>query len=150
MFDMTKCKPGDQLVLRDGTIVTYICNNGDRIYPHYIEYSIGLGGTRTNDGRSVGKSTIANNDVVGFALTHPRKLQQTFYGIRTPGNERQDSYLWWISNTQDKCWELFFTYPNKDNRQTPYRLSMDEAIKAYKAIGYKCVKLTVTEEEEEE
>ena len=63
-----------------------------------------------------------------------------YFGIKTPVGEEKKSYISWITKDEHQSWALFFQYPEKY-----YRLPMFEAIKAYKAIGYQCVKLIVKE-----
>lgn len=59
-----------------------------------------------------------------------------YYGIQTPlTNEK--SYIHWISQCEQGAWDLFFQFQ-------PHRLSLYEARRAYEAIGYKCVELSVT------
>lgn len=68
-----------------------------------------------------------------------------YYGIKTPGSETDESYIWWISDSEYNTWRLFFTYPNKDGDKNAHRLPLADAIRAYEAIGYKCVELEVKE-----
>jgi hypothetical protein len=37
-MDMNQCKPGDKLLLRNGTIGTYIRITGEKTYSHYIHH----------------------------------------------------------------------------------------------------------------
>jgi hypothetical protein len=77
MFDMNKCKQGDKLKLRDGTVVEYVKNKSDwSSYPHVILYPDNRGeGVRTNGGYTLKPCRLAfleeqeelNLDVVGFA-----------------------------------------------------------------------------------
>ena len=50
-----------------------------------------------------------------------------YYGIRTPGTPQSEPYIWWISDSPSKAWDLFFTCPNRDREHNPYRLCMAEA-----------------------
>ena len=68
-----------------------------------------------------------------------------YFGIKTPRKDNEDSYIWWISNSEHKSWDDFFSYPDKTNNYNPHRVPLDEAKKAYQSIGYKCVELEVTE-----
>ena len=68
------------------------------------------------------------------------------YGIKTPGTKEIKPYVWWLSNDPHTSWDMFFTYPNKDRGLNFSRAPAEEAKRAYKAIGYKCVKLEVTEQ----
>jgi hypothetical protein len=58
-----------------------------------------------------------------------------YFGIKKPGD---DGYIWWIGEDQHRAWVAFF-------QQMPNRAPMDEAIRAYEAIGYRCVELDVRE-----
>lgn len=68
-----------------------------------------------------------------------------YFGIKTPSTEGYEAYVWWISNTRSGAWKSFFQYPDKYDRVYAYRLPLEEAIRAYEAIGYKCVELDVKE-----
>lgn len=68
-----------------------------------------------------------------------------YFGIKTPGSTTEAPYIWWITNSEHNSWMAFFTYPNRDNEFKMYRLSISEAIRAYEAIGYKCVELELGE-----
>lgn len=72
-----------------------------------------------------------------------------YYGIKTPPEPHQDSYIWWISDKPANSWRLFFNTANKDGRCCSYGLPLEEAQRAYEAIGYSCVKLDVKEMEKE-
>lgn len=61
-----------------------------------------------------------------------------YYGIKTPVNEREKSYISWVEKTEHDSWMRFFN-------TSVYRNPIFEARKAYEAIGYKCVKLEVNE-----
>ena len=62
-----------------------------------------------------------------------------YYGIKTPKTKYDDPYIYWIANDEFNSWQMFFQKSN------PNRAPLDTAIKAYEAIGYKCVKLNVKE-----
>lgn len=65
-----------------------------------------------------------------------------YYGIKTPENEYNvGSYIWWIDTDEHKSWDLFFQY-------NAHRAPLYDAIKAYEAIGYKCVELEIKEVED--
>jgi hypothetical protein len=66
----------------------------------------------------------------------------TFYGIKTP---ETPSRIWWISDSPHRAWEAFFTYPSRGGAHNSYRLPLEEAIRAYTAIGYQCVELEVAQ-----
>lgn len=70
-----------------------------------------------------------------------------YFGIKTIG---EDPYIWWIAEDKHRAWDAFFTYPDKDRNLNAYRLPLYDAIRAYEAIGYKCVELEVKEKENEE
>lgn len=143
MFDMRLCKIGDKLITRNGGVVTLTNYSPEKDYPYEVEY---------NDNKLTGSRTIMGENLIGCEgpfdiVDYYKEPSENFYlyGIKVPKTERGDSYIWWISNTEDKAWSAFFTYPNKDDMRMPYRLSLAEAKKAYMAIGYKCVKLEVKE-----
>jgi len=71
-----------------------------------------------------------------------------YFGIKTPKTASHSSYIWWISDSEHNSWMSFFNYPNKDKELNSHRLPLAEAIKAYKAIGYRCVELEVVEKDE--
>jgi len=73
-----------------------------------------------------------------------------YYGIKMLASETQKSYIWFITESVHNSWRMFFTYPNKDGERYPHKLAIAEAIKAYEAIGYRCVELYVSEKEGEE
>ena len=73
-----------------------------------------------------------------------------YYGIKIPKYKARGEYIWYISNSEHNSWDLFFMYPNKELEKYRHRLPMEEAIRAYEAIGYKCVELEVKEKENEE
>jgi hypothetical protein len=64
-----------------------------------------------------------------------------YYGIKTPEERYYPSVTSWIASCKDDCWRQFF-----ENYKC--RVRLDEAIRAYEAIGYKCVKLEVKEVKE--
>jgi hypothetical protein len=68
-----------------------------------------------------------------------------WYGIKTPDEKFQESYIWWITNSEHDSWWSFFSYTTSHGSPANHRLPIGQAIKAYEAIGYKCVKLKVTE-----
>jgi hypothetical protein len=71
-----------------------------------------------------------------------------YYGIKTPKTDREESYIWWISDSEHNSWDAFFISPDKVHAYNRSRPSMETAIKAYKSIGYKCVELEVEEKVE--
>lgn len=64
-----------------------------------------------------------------------------YYGIKTPG---KDSYIWWITDSQFNSWLQFFSIHDKCGEKHPMKFDMGSAIKAYEAVGYKCVELEVS------
>lgn len=67
------------------------------------------------------------------------------FGIKTPTKNNEKSYIWWFSESAGGAWSLFFTYPNKYGERNSYRLPLEEAIRAYQAIGYECVEVEMLE-----
>lgn len=65
-----------------------------------------------------------------------------YFGIKTPGG---DSYIWWIANSRHESWMAFFQYPSAKCELNAHRLPIEEAVRAYEAIGYRCVPLLVQE-----
>ena len=68
-----------------------------------------------------------------------------YFGIKTPNKELEKSYISWISSSDHKSWRLFFQYPTEDGGVNYHRSPMHDAIRAYKAIGYMCVELNISE-----
>jgi hypothetical protein len=51
MVDLRTCKPGDKLLTKHGTVLTYVRPLPENdYYDHVIEYPNGAGGTRMHDG----------------------------------------------------------------------------------------------------
>lgn len=67
------------------------------------------------------------------AIDDRKLLKMKYYGIKRP-----DGLISWVSDSTQGAWNLFF-------RNFPNRPAMYEAIKAYAAIGYKCVELEIKE-----
>ena len=59
-----------------------------------------------------------------------------YFGIRRP----EEGTIWWLGASQHDAWMSFFQWPPR-----PHRAPLTEAIKAYEAIGYRCIELTLTE-----
>lgn len=57
-----------------------------------------------------------------------------YFGIKSP----EDGRIWWIAEDSHRSWCQFFQH-------MPSRSPLGEAIKAYEAIGYRCVELMVKE-----
>ena len=69
-----------------------------------------------------------------------------YFGIKTPGEIHEESYIWWISDSPHKSWSAFFTWPGRYATEfNTSRPPMATGIKAYEAIGYKCVALDIKE-----
>jgi hypothetical protein len=72
-----------------------------------------------------------------------------YFGIKTPNESvHLPSYIWWIDQSEHDAWMSFFQYPSKENKLNPHRVPLADAIRAYKAIGYKCVELELIEKSE--
>ena len=71
-----------------------------------------------------------------------------YYGIKTPPDKVNDSYIWWIATDKYKCWDMFFQWPDKDGGINYSRAPRETAIRAYESIGYKCVELEIREKGE--
>ena len=54
---------------------------------------------------------------------------------------KPDGTIWWIAESESKAWIAFFSYPTP----MPSRPPMAEAIQAYQAIGYRCVRVRIEE-----
>lgn len=52
-----------------------------------------------------------------------------------------DEVLYWLSDSPHNSWTMFF-------EMKEHRMPVDEAIRAYEAIGYKCVEVSVREIEQ--
>jgi hypothetical protein len=74
-----------------------------------------------------------------------RKETMKYFGIKTPGSSESPSYIWWIEGSEHNSWLAFFEFPSKEGNVNPHRLPLEEAIRAYKAIGYKCIEVEVKE-----
>ncbi len=68
-----------------------------------------------------------------------------YFGIKTPETKKDKSYIFWISSDEHKCWSMFLHHPNYNNEINRYHGSISEGIRAYEAIGYKCVELDIKE-----
>jgi len=68
-----------------------------------------------------------------------------YYGIKTPEREDYKPYIWWFAESVHRAWDSFFMFPDKKMFLNPHRAPLEEAIRAYESIGYKCVELEVTE-----
>ena len=69
------------------------------------------------------------------------------YGIKTPDLIHRKSYIWWIAEDEHRAWQSFFQYPSQHGYFNPHRAPMDDAIRAYKSIGYECVEIEIIEKE---
>ncbi len=68
-----------------------------------------------------------------------------YYGIKTPNNETYPSYIYWVTSSEHASWHAFFDFPDKDRYMNPLKFNLGTGIKAYEAIGYKCVELEIIE-----
>ena len=68
-----------------------------------------------------------------------------YFGIKTPQRNNEDPYIWWIANSEHESWMSFFQYPSAKREMNAHRLPLEEAIRAYQSIGYRCVALDVQE-----
>lgn len=60
--------------------------------------------------------------------------QIKLYAIKTPKTDNYPSILYWFAETPSKAWYNFFD----DNN---HKLPIYDAIRAYEAIGYKCIEI---------
>ncbi len=67
------------------------------------------------------------------------------FGIKSPDDGTTPGYIWWIAGSKNESWSAFFQYPGKDGNLKAHRTPLAEAIKAYEAIGYRCIALQVKE-----
>ena len=77
-MNMTQCKLGDRLLLRNGEIATMESiakNHGLLSYPYYILYKNGVLRTVTEDGL-VFECSSGPSDVVGFATKENEAIKQ--------------------------------------------------------------------------
>lgn len=65
-----------------------------------------------------------------------------WFGIKTPDKVEKDGYVHWISNSEFDSWHSFFSRTTR-GEEAYHVLPLEEAIKAYEAIGYRCVELEV-------
>ena len=63
-----------------------------------------------------------------------------YFGIKKP-----DGIIWWLAESEHNSWKAFFSQPSNRQEIMPHRLPVAEAIRAYEAIGYKCIELEVRE-----
>lgn len=68
-----------------------------------------------------------------------------YFGIKTTKRHGEEPYIWWVANSRHEAWMSFFQYPSAKREMNAHRLPLEEAIKAYEAIGYRCVELDVQE-----
>ena len=68
------------------------------------------------------------------------KEEMKVYAIKTPPNTfgSIDSVIWWFAMNETDAWSNFFG----DNT---HRMPIEEARRAYTAIGYKCVRVRIEE-----
>lgn len=68
-----------------------------------------------------------------------------YYGIKIPETPHSKSYIWFIADSETNAWLAFFSQPDKDKDRYPIKYALSDGIRAYEAIGYKCVPLFVCE-----
>lgn len=68
-----------------------------------------------------------------------------YFGIKTPERDNEAQYIWWIANSRHEAWMSFFQYPSAKREMNAHRLPLDEAVRAYEAVGYRCVQVDVHE-----
>jgi hypothetical protein len=61
-----------------------------------------------------------------------------YYAIKHPSKEHEEPLYFYLDIDIHNCWNKFFSNNNS-------RMPLGEAIKAYKAIGYQCVEVNITE-----
>ena len=71
MIDLRTCKPGDKLLTKHGSVLTYVCYDSDnpnvKDWPHIIRYPNGARGTRTHEGfcfKNIDKRLPSDEDVI--------------------------------------------------------------------------------------
>lgn len=65
-LSLSVCKPGDKLLTKHGTILTYVGRN-QGFYPHEIRYPNGESGTRCDDGFVFYRNRLeADEDVIAI------------------------------------------------------------------------------------
>jgi hypothetical protein len=67
-------------------------------------------------------------------------IKLKLYAIKTPETDSYDSFIYWFAESKTKAWHNFFN----DNI---HKLPIYDAIRAYEAIGYKCVEINGEYEE---
>lgn len=84
-MDMTKCKKGDILLLRNGGIATYVTfdNRGNLLYPHIINHN----------GISL---SVTHNGVVYTDSKNSRDVV-SFYAEKEPNDIKEKSYVSYIT-----------------------------------------------------
>ena len=78
MFDMNQCKVGDQLFLRNGDIVTYLCNMDQAPFysPSYHIQLLGRGLTESRDDNGRVGEIDDGRDVIGFVKSPAQRAQE--------------------------------------------------------------------------
>ena len=71
--------------------------------------------------------------------------KQRYYGIKSPD---PNTPIWWIAIDKHRTWEQFFTNRGPNREFNAHQLPLATAIKAYEAIGYRCVELEIKEVEQ--
>ncbi len=60
------------------------------------------------------------------------------FAIKKPAMDVEDEVIWWFGIDAPNAWRAFFG-------EHAHQFPLDEAIRAYKSIGYKCVEVEVKE-----
>ncbi len=60
-----------------------------------------------------------------------------YFGIKHPNTGK----VWWIFTNELDAWLAFLLYPSPN----PYPDSVEETIKGFEELGYKCVELSFSE-----
>lgn len=77
--DLSKCRPGDILKMRNGGLLTLVRRMPDsRHYPYIVRYEEGGMGSRTRNG-CTNKGKLTETDVVRVVPPKPKLLQKTFW-----------------------------------------------------------------------
>ena len=50
MIDLRNCKKGDKLISKHGLTLTYVEHQPKEYFPHLVEYTDGVPGSRTDEG----------------------------------------------------------------------------------------------------
>lgn len=81
--------------------------------------------------------------------TGSTKMTKIAYAIKAPEEGVYKAYMWWVADTPHAAWDSFFTFPSRTGERNAHRAPLATAIAAYEAIGYKCIKVKITEVEDD-